>query len=143
LLLKVGITDPSKVIDFVVPRMLKAVDYLKNRHTDNDGLLEQNHNENWMDTILRAGKIVYSQACWILALSNLSSLLSMLGRKNKLGTIIRLRDKAINAVDKELWSEEDDVILIYRKHIILVVLTELLHKRYLFFSSNYREYNKG
>jgi hypothetical protein len=107
LLLKVGITDPLKVINFVLPRMIKAVEYLTRRDLDDDDLLEQNHNEDWMDTILRAGKIVYSQACWILALNNLSTLLSVLGRKNKLGMIIRLRDKAINAVNQKLWSEED------------------------------------
>ena len=61
--------------------MLKAVEYLARRDVDNDDLLEQNHNEDWMDTILRAGKIVYSQACWILALSNLSTLLSILEEK--------------------------------------------------------------
>lgn len=55
LLLKLGITDPAKAIDFLVPRMLKAVDYLARRDIDNDGLLEQNHNEDWMDTVLRAG----------------------------------------------------------------------------------------
>ena len=74
-------TDPSKVAEFVIPRMLKAVEYLSGRDIDNDGLLEQNHNEDWMDTVLRAGKIVYSQACWILALTNLATLLSKLGEK--------------------------------------------------------------
>jgi glycogen debranching enzyme len=111
LLLKVGITDPFKVIDFVLPRMINAVEYLTRRDLDDDDLLEQNHNEDWMDTILRAGKIVYSQACWILALNNLSTLLSVLGRKNKRGMIIRLRDKAINAVNQKLWSEEDGCYL--------------------------------
>jgi hypothetical protein len=111
LLLKVGITDPLKVIDFVLPRMLRAVEYLMRRDLDNDDLLEQNHNEDWMDTILRAGKIVYSQACWILALSNLSTLLLMLRRKNKLDSIIRLKDKAVNAVNQELWSEKDGCYL--------------------------------
>ena len=43
-------TDPSKVAEFVIPRMLKAVEYLSGRDIDNDGLLEQNHNEDWMDT---------------------------------------------------------------------------------------------
>jgi hypothetical protein len=43
--------------------MLKAVEYLSKRDTDNDGLLEQEHNEDWMDTAIRTGKIVYSQAC--------------------------------------------------------------------------------
>ena len=64
-----------------------------------------------MDTILRDGKIVYSQACWILALSNLSTLLSMLGRENKLGMILRLKDKASNEVNQKLWSEDNGCYL--------------------------------
>ncbi|HZA68994.1 MAG TPA: hypothetical protein VE548_04785 [Nitrososphaeraceae archaeon] len=111
LLLKVGITDPLKVIDFVLPCMLRAVEYLMRRDLDNDDILEQNHNEDWMDTILRAGKIVYSQACWILALSNLCTLLLMLRRKNKLDSIIRLKDKAVNAANQKLWSEKDECYL--------------------------------
>jgi glycogen debranching enzyme len=111
LLSKVGITNPQKVAEFTVPRMLKAVEYLSNRDTDNDGLLEQSHNEDWMDTVLRAGKIVYSQACWILALSNLSSLLSQLRRDDESDKIVGLADKAMKAVDKKLWSEEEGCYL--------------------------------
>jgi Glycosyl-hydrolase family 116, catalytic region len=111
LLSKLGMTDPLKVAEFVVPPMLNAVEYLSTRDIDNDGLLEQNHNEDWMDTILRAGKIVYSQACWILALSNLASLLSQLGKDNESDKIARLADRAIKAVDENLWSEEDGCYL--------------------------------
>jgi glycogen debranching enzyme len=107
LLLKLGITDPTKAIDFLVPRMLRAVDYLAKRDVDDDGLLEQNHNEDWMDTVLRAGKIVYSQACWILALKNLSSLLVTIGKQNESDRIRKMTEKAIRAVDQILWSEED------------------------------------
>ena len=79
---------------------------------DNDGLLEQNHNEDWMDTAIRAGKIVYSQACWILALTNLSSLLSQLEKHDKESDkVAKLSDKATKAVDKYLWSEEDGYYL--------------------------------
>ena len=56
LLSKVGLTDSSYVTEFVVPRMLKAVEYLESRDIDNDGLLEQGPNEDWMDTALRVGK---------------------------------------------------------------------------------------
>ncbi len=107
LLLKLGITDPTKAIDFVVPRMLKAIDYLAKQDLDNDGLLEQNHNEDWMDTVLRAGKIVYSQACWILALKNLSILLSDIGRKDESDRTSKMAIRAIQAVEHKLWSEED------------------------------------
>jgi hypothetical protein len=111
LLSKVGIADPLKVVKYVVPRMLKAVEYLSSRDIDNDGLLEQNHNEDWMDTVLRAGKIVYSQACWILALTTLAYLLSQLGRDDDSDRIFKLADRAIKAVDQNLWSEEDGCYL--------------------------------
>jgi hypothetical protein len=111
LLSKLGITDPLKVAEYVVPRMLTAVEYLSSRDIDDDDLLEQNHNEDWMDTVLRAGKIVYSQACWILALRNLASLLSQLGRDDDSDRISRLSGRAIMAVDQNLWSEEDGCYL--------------------------------
>jgi hypothetical protein len=60
-----------------------------------------------MDTVLRAGKIVYSQACWILALKNLSSLLVTTGKQIESDRIRRMAEKAIQAVERILWSEED------------------------------------
>lgn len=111
LLLKVGITDPVKLTDYAIPKMLKAVDYLLTRDKDGDGLLEQGHNEDWMDTILRAGKIVYSQGCWILALTNLAVLLDTIGRNDESR---RLADRArhvIEAVNDLLWSEEENSYL--------------------------------
>jgi glycogen debranching enzyme len=107
LLLKLGITDPTKAIDFLIPKMLRAVDYLENRDIDNDGLLEQDHNEDWMDTVLRAGKIVYSQACWILALKDLSNLLLTVDNQKESDKISRMADRAVQAGEKKLWSEED------------------------------------
>ena len=111
LLLKVGITDPHKVTEFVIPKMLDAVKYLKSRDIDDDGLLEQGHNEDWMDTILRAGKIVYSQACWILALTNFAKLLLSVNKIKESKKIASLAESTINAVDKTLWSEEDSSYL--------------------------------
>lgn len=107
LLLKLGITDPTRAVDFLIPRLLRAVDYLAKRDIDDDGLLEQNHNEDWMDTVLRAGKIVYSQACWILALKNLSNLLLAVDKQKESDRISRMADSAVQAVEHKLWSEED------------------------------------
>lgn len=95
------------VINYLVSRMLNAVKYLRMRDIDNDGLVEQGYNEDWMDTALRAGKVVYSQACWILALQNLSLLLSKLGDSGKAHTMITLASKTVNAVEEILWSEEN------------------------------------
>jgi glycogen debranching enzyme len=107
LIAKIGATDPLKVTQFAVPRMIKAVDYLSKRDIDGDGLLEQKHNEDWMDTALRAGKIVYSQACWILALNDLSILLSNLGQDAEANRMRQLRDKAMGSVEQKMWSQKD------------------------------------
>jgi hypothetical protein len=105
LLSKVGITDPSKVTDFVIPKMLKAIFYLISRDKDNDGLLEQDHNEDWMDTILRSGKIVYSQACWLLALTDFAALLLKVGREEDAQKLMTLTMETIQAVEQKLWSD--------------------------------------
>jgi glycogen debranching enzyme len=104
-----AVNEVQKVFDLTIPRMHKAIEYLTNRDIDKDGLLEQNHNEDWMDSIMRAGKIVYSQACWILALSNFSFLLQ-LQKKQERSTIermVKLADTTIKAIEEKLWSEED------------------------------------
>ncbi|AIF85126.1 glycogen debranching enzyme [Candidatus Nitrososphaera evergladensis SR1] len=107
------VSSPSIVMEYVVPRMLMAMDYLASRDIDGDGLLEQGHNEDWMDTVLRSGKIVYSQACWILALSNLSSLLLELDRKDEAKRAMSMAYRTIKAVESRLWSEKDGVYIDY------------------------------
>jgi hypothetical protein len=98
----------QKVLDFTIPRMHKAMEYLTNRDIDNDGLLEQNHNEDWMDSVMRAGKIVYSQACWILALNNFSLLLQLQRKQERsIERMVKLADTTIKAIEENLWSEED------------------------------------
>jgi glycogen debranching enzyme len=104
--------------DFLVPKMNKAVSYLVSRDIDNDGLLEQDHNEDWMDSVMRRGKILYSNATWILALENYSNLLREFDmtkndnheQKKINGTIERLDrilQKAVQAIEEGLWSDED------------------------------------
>ena len=95
----------------LVQRMLAAVDYLAGRDSDGDGLLEQDYNEDWMDTALRAGKIVYSQACWILALKDLSALLAITEKNGHAGKVRGMAKNAIRAAEEYLWSEHDSCYL--------------------------------
>jgi glycogen debranching enzyme len=115
LIAKIGATDPVKVTNYTVPRMIKAVDYLAKRDIDGDGLLEQKHNEDWMDTALRAGKIVYSQACWIVALNDLSILLSNIGKDAEANRMRQLRDRAMESVEQKMWSQKDGCYLNIQK----------------------------
>lgn len=115
--------------DFVIPKMNKAIDCLTNRDIDDDGLLEQDHNEDWMDSVMRRGKIVYSNASWILALRSFCKLLVYLKdeeddiKRNKyndnnreqdhyyyntaIDKMEKLANKAVAAVEQKLWSNKD------------------------------------
>jgi hypothetical protein len=95
------------IINFLIPCMLRAIIYLQNRDIDDDGLLEQKHNEDWMDTTLRIGKVVYSQACWILALKNFSILLRKIGNKKESKRLEGMTNRAISAVESKMWSAKD------------------------------------
>jgi hypothetical protein len=96
----------SKIVSFFIPKMFNAVQYLYNRDIDSDSLLEQESNEDWMDTSLRNGKIVYSQACWLLALKNYNILLKYLNIDNTELCINTLANNVINAVEKYMWSKQ-------------------------------------
>jgi hypothetical protein len=102
-----AILEPAELIEFIIPRMDAAIHYLASRDIDNDGLLEQGYNEDWMDTALRAGKIVYDQASWILAASDFSSLLCEIGEYNMASKLTSMAERTVNAVEEKLWSEED------------------------------------
>ncbi len=101
------IWKPAELIEFIIPRMVAAMNYLACRDVDNDGLIEQGYNEDWMDTALRSGKIVYNQASWILAASDFSSLLCEIGEENTASKLMRMAERTVNAVEEKLWSEED------------------------------------
>ena len=58
-----------------------------------------------MDTALRAGKIVYSQGCWIFGLDSSFCFAIKTGKSPDVTRITRLADKAIEAVNQKLWSK--------------------------------------
>lgn len=60
-----------------------------------------------MDTGLRAGKIVYSQACFILDLNNLSRLLLEIGQTDSAKRMLDIPNKTKKGIEERLWSEID------------------------------------
>jgi len=51
--IKFFILSTKSIIDFVIPKMNKVINYLISRDMDSDDLLEQDHNEDWMDSVVR------------------------------------------------------------------------------------------
>ena len=96
----------SEMISFILPYLFRSVDYLLSRDEDNDGLLEQEYNEDWMDTVLRDGKVVYSQGCWLLGLAGFANLLNLVGKKEDARRIQSIAARLINSIESKMWSEK-------------------------------------
>jgi glycogen debranching enzyme len=96
----------SEMISFILPYLFRSVDYLLSRDEDSDGLLEQEYNEDWMDTVLRDGKVVYSQGCWLLGLSGFANLLNLVDKKEDARRIQSIAARLINSIESKMWSEK-------------------------------------
>ena len=100
-------TTANELVEYLVPYLFRGIDYLNSRDEDNDGLLEQDHNEDWMDTVLREGKVVYSQACWLMALTSFSDLLFVLHKENEALKIQNMASRVVGSIENGMWSEKN------------------------------------
>ena len=100
-------TTASELIRYLLPFLFRGIDYLTSRDKDNDGLLEQDHNEDWMDTVLREGKVVYSQACWLMALTSFSNLLFVLDKENEAWKLRTMALRLVGSIENRMWSEKN------------------------------------
>jgi glycogen debranching enzyme len=94
-------------LSFLIPFLSRGINYLLSRDVDGDGLLEQNYNEDWMDTVLRDGKIVYSQACWLLGLSSFAKLLYNMNEDKKAKGLLSKACELIDSIEAKMWSEKN------------------------------------
>jgi hypothetical protein len=100
-------TTVSELTEYLLPFLFRGADYLSSRDEDNDSLLEQDHNEDWMDTVLREGKVVYSQACWLMALTSFSNLLFVLDKETEAQKLRHMASGLVNSIENKMWSEKD------------------------------------
>ncbi|HEY6949324.1 MAG TPA: hypothetical protein VI146_01845, partial [Nitrososphaeraceae archaeon] len=96
----------AETISFLIPFLFRGIDYLLSRDVDGDGLLEQDYNEDWMDTVLRDGKIVYSQACWLLGLSSFAKLLYNMNEDKKAKRLLSKACELVESIETKMWSEK-------------------------------------
>ncbi|HEU4469087.1 MAG TPA: hypothetical protein VFR61_08655 [Nitrososphaeraceae archaeon] len=96
----------TELTEYLTPFLYRGIDYLTSRDEDNDGLLEQDHNEDWMDTVLRDGKVVYSQACWLLALTSFANLLFVRGKEDEAQRLRHMASELVDSIENNMWSEE-------------------------------------
>ena len=98
-----GVTE---LTEYLIPFLFRGIDFLTSRDEDNDGLLEQDHNEDWMDTVLRDGKVVYSQACWLMALTSFANLLFVCDKEDEAQRLQHMASQLVDSIENNMWSEE-------------------------------------
>lgn len=91
----------------LIPMLRNAIKFLESRDLDGDLLLEQGPNEDWMDRMLRSGKLVYNQGLWIDALRQWSALLRKSGKnEEEAGKAGKKAESVTEAVESKLWRND-------------------------------------
>jgi hypothetical protein len=96
----------AALIEYLIPFLSRGVDFLISRDEDNDHLLEQDYNEDWMDTVLRDGKVVYSQACWLMALTSFANLLFVRDKEDEAQKLQYVASQLISSIENKMWYEK-------------------------------------
>ncbi len=64
-------------------KFLLAVNWLESMDSDKDYLIEESIYANWADSVLKFGKVLYSNCCYYKAVKSFSELCLAIGRKEK------------------------------------------------------------
>ena len=104
-------TSITELTEHLIPYLFRGIDYLNSRDKDGDGLLEQDHNEDWMDTVLREGKVVYSQACWLMALTGFANLLFAHEKEEEAKGLRYMVWRLVDSIENNMWSEGNNCYL--------------------------------
>ena len=94
----------NALFDFVSSHLERAMQFLEKRDRDGDGLLEQGANEDWMDSVMRSGKVVYSQGVWLEALKQWSLLLRSKGRSTESDRVLDKAEDLVRKVDSSMFN---------------------------------------
>ncbi|HZU12347.1 MAG TPA: amylo-alpha-1,6-glucosidase [Chloroflexota bacterium] len=90
----------------LAPAVSAAIAYLRSRDDDGDHLLEQGANEDWADTLLRRGKVAYTQAVWYHALEAASKIFATVGDEEQSEACRREQEDVRLAANRILMTPE-------------------------------------
>lgn len=81
-----------------------AVKYLRSRDPDRDHLLEQGPNQDWADTLLRSGKVAYTQAVWLRCLGAAGQIFELLGDGEQAAACLKEAEDVRRAINRILMT---------------------------------------
>jgi glycogen debranching enzyme len=94
----------------------KAVDYLSQKDTDGDGLIEKPYAANdWADNVRRNVWVTYDQALYAASLFAIAKLAAARGEASDAERYRGLADRAKRVLNEELWNDELGHYFDYRR----------------------------
>jgi len=85
-------------------RAEKAIEWLKARDRDSDGLVEEGLFANWMDTVLKFGVVLYTNCCYFRALSDFSKLCDIAGETDLAEKHAMLAERTKGQINRRFWN---------------------------------------
>lgn len=84
----------------------RALDWLKSKDRDRDGLIESTKMSDWMDSVLKKGKVANINMIWAKALANYIDICQHLGEKKKEQQTQKLLEQTLVKINQVFWNGE-------------------------------------
>jgi glycogen debranching enzyme len=82
----------------------KAAEFLLSKDRDNDGLIEERVFANWAETVLKFGKVLYTNCCFYRALADFAFLCSLQKRFGLQKRFERLAERTKQGINHQFWE---------------------------------------
>lgn len=97
-------TKDKKFAEKMFPRAKKAIEFLLSKDRDSDGLIEERVFANWAETVLKFGKVLYTNCCFFKALEEFSWLASVQKKKPMQRQFEQLATKTKEKINHVFWD---------------------------------------
>ena len=88
----------------LLPNAKKAVEFLVGKDRDNDGLVEETVFANWAETVLKFGKVLYTNCCFYRALEDFSWLAGIAKEGELQGRYAELAKRTKEKINQAFWE---------------------------------------
>ncbi len=82
----------------------KAVEFLLTKDRNNDSLIEERVFANWAETVLKFGRVLYTNCCFYKALKDFSFVCEMLGKQGLQARFERLAHQTKDRINQSFWE---------------------------------------
>lgn len=84
--------------------ILTAAKWTLEQDIDNDSLIEEGHGENWSETILKRGNVLFTNLCHYKGLESMARIAGLAGQDHDTNLFTKLAKTTKKAIQKRFWT---------------------------------------